>query len=125
MTKESDILSSKRGKNRLKSKGDMLVTRAFKLSDLLYKQAMNSGKAIDIQRAFEAYIQILPYSKPKLTAIAPAQLDLDGNLTLTAEQTREYHQAYIEGIKLIEEDDYAITGTEEREDQDKGGALQE
>ncbi len=77
-----DTISSVRGKNKLRNKSDMIATRTLKLLNFLYQQAnQEDSSKEDIWRAFEAYVQIIPYIKPKLQAIAPAELDSEGNLT--------------------------------------------
>ena len=77
-----DTTESKRGKNRLRKNSDKLVTRTLKLLDRLYQDAnQEDSSKEDIWRAFEAYVQIIPYIKPRLQAIAPAEMDVEGNLT--------------------------------------------
>jgi len=76
-----DLISSKRGKERLRAQADRLVTQTIRLLDELNRIAEESGKAEDIRAALNSHIDILPFIKPKLQAIAPAQLDAEGDLT--------------------------------------------
>ncbi len=76
-----DTVSSKRGKNRLRKHSDKHITNTLALLGKLLDIAEESGNKEDIYRAYQAHIELIPYIKPKLQAIAPAEMDNEGNLT--------------------------------------------
>lgn len=99
MGRPSDTISSKRGRNKLRSKSDMIVGRTLKLMDALYKDSMSDqGTPQQRKDALMLYIDILPFIRPKLSAIAPAELDQDGNMVTPA-----MHAAIIREIQSMDE----------------------
>jgi len=104
MARPPETLSTTRGRNKLRSKGDMIVTRALKLANELYQNAKRTENIADKVRAFEAYMEILPYSRPKMMSIAPGEIQEDGSISTSrlgelrviAEQAQlEYNQGLI------------------------------
>ncbi|MBU0959841.1 MAG: hypothetical protein KKB31_07880 [Nanoarchaeota archaeon] len=88
MTIVKDSLSSKQGKNRLKNKSNKLVTTTLRLLDELVRIANESNDKNDIAKALQAHLELMPFIRPKLQAISPAELDESGGLT--AVQVRHY-----------------------------------
>ena len=102
MPSQKDTLSSKQGKNRLKNKSNKLVTETLRLLNELTVIADESHDKQDIARALQAHLEILPFIRPKLQAISPAELDDTGGLT--AIQVQRYSDVVAEATRLrIEE----------------------
>jgi DNA-binding transcriptional regulator PaaX len=75
-------LSSTKGKNKLRKHSDKLVTRTLHLLDRVYK--LSEGQPNDkllLVQALEKYLEIMPYLRPKLTAIALGDLEDDGSIS--------------------------------------------
>ena len=99
-----DTVSGKRGKNRLRKHTDRIVTDTLALLKELLRIANESGSKEDIYRAYQAHIELIPYIKPKLQAIAPAEMDKDGGLTALqvrryAAITEEAKESYIDELR--------------------------
>lgn len=72
---------SKRGNTALQRKTDHITKSALRLLEkLIVCGTADDASKADVQAAFNAVIEIMPYIKPKLQAIAPASMDDDGNL---------------------------------------------
>ena len=94
MTVVPESISSKRGKNRLKNKSNKLVTETLRLLDKLSAIAEETGDKQDIARALQAHLEILPFIRPKLQAISPAEMDETGGLS--AIRTQRLAEVYLE-----------------------------
>ncbi len=82
MSRPFETVSSKRGKERLRKKSDMLVGRTLKLLDKLYQASkQDEASKEDIKAALQAHLEILPFIRPKLQAIAPGELDDEGGIS--------------------------------------------
>lgn len=110
MTVTPESISSKRGKNRLKNKSDKLVTTTLRLLHELTQIANESGDKADIAKALQAHLEILPFIRPKLQAISPAELDESGGLT--AIQVRHYSEVVQAAIKSQQRELAEYTETE-------------
>ena len=81
MARLPDTIQSSRGRNKLLRSSEKLVNRTLKILDLLYDTATSpEAKKSDIVDAARMYLEIMSYVKPKLQAIAPAQMGDDGDL---------------------------------------------
>lgn len=82
MARPEVTTSSAHGRTKIRKHGERYVNRTLALLDRLYAQAKRKDASFDdIKAAYDAYIQVLPFIKPKLQAIAPAMLDAEGDLT--------------------------------------------
>ena len=60
---------------------EKLVTRTLELLDTMYRLASADGASRDeVREATRLHLEVLSYIKPKLQAIAPAQMEEDGSL---------------------------------------------
>ena len=60
---------------------EKLVTRTLELLDTMYRLAAADGASRDeVREATRLHLEVLSYIKPKLQAIAPAQMEEDGSL---------------------------------------------
>ncbi len=99
-----DTISTKRGKNRLRKHADRIVTDTLSLLKELLRIAEDSKNKEDIYRAYQAHIELIPYIRPKLQAIAPAEMDGEGGLTALqvrryADVLEEAKQSYADELK--------------------------
>ena len=112
MTRPTETLSTKRGKNKLRNKGDMIVTRALKLANEIYQHAKRTGNIADKHKAYEAYIELLPYSRPKMMSVAPGELQEDGSIsTQELDKLNEIAEQYrlnYDPSKLLENKEESI-----------------
>lgn len=75
-------ISHAKGKARLRRNSDKLITRTLKLLDNVWQYANNNPNNIDAQRiALQAHTEIMPYLRPKLQAIAAAEMNEAGEMT--------------------------------------------
>ncbi len=81
MGRPFETVSSKKGRNRLKKSGDKLVSRTIDMLEQLWKLAEDNPTKDNLATALSYYIQVLPFVKPKLQAIAPAELDENNDIT--------------------------------------------
>jgi len=82
MTKLPDTVSSKRGRERLRKHSDKLVSRTLKLLDKLYQAAnQDDSSKDDIKAAVQAHLEIMPFIRARLSAIAPGELDDEGGIS--------------------------------------------
>jgi len=110
LARPPDTLSSKRGKNRIRKQGTKILTRSLKMADKIYELANNLPGDTPIleqlnivQMAFKNYAEYLPYLMPKQAAIAPAELDSEGDLVAPA-KLREMYEKLREIEGVAEED---------------------
>ena len=114
MPSQKDTLSSKQGKNRLKNKSNKLVTETLRLLKELTVIADESHDKQDIARALQAHLEILPFIRPKLQAISPAELDDTGGLT--AIQVQRYSDVVAEAtrLRIEEQEQYQLEANDTR-----------